>query len=110
MTDGGHMELTMQEIVRVFLDENIQCATCHDHPFADTTQMQYYQLAASLTGVEVTKGVPGAVQPQRLWPVHGALAEPDRLVMPGEQLTTQRQGAGAGLPPQGLSLPRWQTW
>lgn len=89
MTDGGHMEVTMQEIVRVFLDENIQCATCHDHPFADTTQMQYYQLAASLTGVEVTKGVPGAVQPLRLWPGRGALAEPDRLVMPGEQLTTQ---------------------
>lgn len=89
MTDGGLMEVTMQEIVRVFLDENIQCATCHDHPFADTTQMQYYQLAASLTGVEVTKGVPGAVQPQRLWPARGAMAEPDRLVMPGEQLATQ---------------------
>lgn len=89
MTDGGHMEVTMQEIMRVFLDENIQCATCHDHPFADTTQMQYYQLAACLTGVELTKGVPGAVQPKRLWPVRGSLLEPDGPVMPGEQLTTQ---------------------
>jgi len=40
--------------VQVFLGTQIGCAQCHDHPFDDWTQKQYYELAA-FTGGTVYK-------------------------------------------------------
>lgn len=37
-----NMALTMQ----VFAGLDIQCAQCHDHPFSDWTQMEFYKLAS----------------------------------------------------------------
>ncbi len=36
---------------RVFLGVNLDCAQCHDHPFADLKQQQFWQLAAFYAGV-----------------------------------------------------------
>ena len=36
--------------VQVFLGNQIGCAQCHDHPFEDVTQKEYYQLAAFSAG------------------------------------------------------------
>jgi len=40
---------------KVFLGTNITCAQCHDDPFSDWTQYQYYEFSAYLADLE-TKG------------------------------------------------------
>lgn len=40
---------------KIFLGTNITCAQCHDDPFGDWTQYQYYELSAYLSDLE-TKG------------------------------------------------------
>ena len=42
-----HLATTAQ----VFLGTQLVCAQCHDHPFDDWSQMDYYQLAAFSTPV-----------------------------------------------------------
>ncbi len=36
---------------QVFLGQQIGCAQCHDHPFDDVTQLEYYQLASFMSGL-----------------------------------------------------------
>ncbi len=41
-------------VVRAFLGQRMDCAQCHDHPFADWTQQQYEGIAAQFAHVQVT--------------------------------------------------------
>lgn len=44
--------------VQVFLGTQMVCAQCHDHPFDEWTQMDYYQLAAFSTPMDVVRNPP----------------------------------------------------
>jgi len=54
---------------RLFLGVRLECAQCHDHPFADWKREQFWQFAAFFSGVQ-------AQQPGRAVVVNGRLTPP----------------------------------
>lgn len=46
LRDSGMPLDNLANTLTVFLGTDVACAQCHDHPFADWTQMQFYELAA----------------------------------------------------------------
>lgn len=47
---------SMEKTTQVFLGVRMVCAQCHDHPFEQWTQNQYYQLAAFFAAVGLKPG------------------------------------------------------
>lgn len=93
LRDYGCAQVTATEASRAFLGEDIHCAACHDHPFADTTQRQYYELAAAFS---VTR----AVTPQAASPV----TKPKTLLPGARPLGKKARDQVASGPPA-----VWQT-
>lgn len=56
LRDAGDLRVTASELARAFFGENLHCAHCHDHPFADWTQMGLTQFAACFGAVKVQRG------------------------------------------------------
>ena len=61
LRDDGMPLPYIDNTVRVFLGTQIGCAQCHDHPFDQWSQYQFYELAAFTAGTRtrITKGDPG---------------------------------------------------
>ena len=65
LRDSGMLLDNLANTFAVFLGTDLACAQCHDHPFADWTQRQFYELAAffgatvtNLNAKQFTKGDP----------------------------------------------------
>lgn len=52
LRDRGMLLDNISNTAQVFLGTRIGCAQCHDHPFEDVTQRQYYEFAAFAGGTE----------------------------------------------------------
>ena len=52
LRDRGMLLDNISNTAQVFLGTQIGCAQCHDHPFEDITQRQYYEFAAFAGGTE----------------------------------------------------------
>jgi len=50
LRDNGMPLPYVDNTVRIFLGTQIGCAQCHDHPFEDWSQRQFYELAAFTSG------------------------------------------------------------
>lgn len=48
-------EEAAEKITQVFLGVQLQCARCHDHPFEDWKQVDFYGMAAFLARLDVVK-------------------------------------------------------
>ena len=50
-------KVAMETTTQVFLGIRMVCAQCHDHPFEQWTQNQYYQMAAFFSTIGVKEGI-----------------------------------------------------
>ncbi|KAA3606666.1 MAG: DUF1549 domain-containing protein [Planctomycetota bacterium] len=61
LRDLGMPEDAMANTMRIFAGTRMECAQCHDHPFADWTQRQFFHMTAFLGGMEyrLPQALPG---------------------------------------------------
>ena len=58
LRDFGMPEDNMANTIRVFLGTRLECAQCHDHPFDEWTQRDFYEMVAFTGGIR-TRLQPG---------------------------------------------------
>jgi len=51
LRDRNMPEDNMSNTIRVFLGTRLECAQCHDHPYDDWTQRQYFEMVAFTGGM-----------------------------------------------------------
>ena len=59
LRDLNMPEDNMSNTVRVFLGTRLECAQCHDHPFDQWTQRDYFEMVAFTGGLNYGKGYGG---------------------------------------------------
>jgi hypothetical protein len=87
LRDAGDLLVTTDEMTRGLLGEDIHCAACHDHAFADWTQMQFYQFAACFAGVRVAR-VPSGGSSSRMTAFEAAAP---KTLLPGARPVGKRK-------------------
>jgi hypothetical protein len=82
---------------RIFLGVRLECAQCHDHPFAQWSQTNFWELAAFYSGMQpLQRPVPGAPPPR------GLQSPGKEIRIPGkDKLVSAKFPTG--------ETPQWQT-
>ncbi len=67
LRDAGMRLDNLSLTLSTFIGANVSCAQCHDHPFADWTQHQFYEMASYFGATETygAKGNAGGMQGMR---------------------------------------------
>jgi hypothetical protein len=97
LRDQGNLLQTVDELEWSFLHENVHCAVCHDHPFNDTTQYQFYELASCFgaTQVVLRELNQNVITEKEVWPQDAYRALADSK--PRDGLLTIRDTPAFGL-------------
>ena len=66
LRDRNMPEDNMSNTVRIFLGTRLECAQCHDHPYDDWTQRQYFEMVAFTNGVSYRSPNDNALESQKL--------------------------------------------
>ena len=66
LRDRNMPEDNMSNTVRIFLGTRLECAQCHDHPYDDWTQRQYFEMVAFTNGVNYRSSNDNALESQKL--------------------------------------------
>lgn len=61
LRDRGMPLDSLSNTLTIFLGANVSCAQCHDHPMADWTQKEFFQLAAFFGATDVSDADPRKV-------------------------------------------------
>src|SRR5206468_3125821 len=61
-------ENVTSNVSRVFLGVRLECAQCHDHPFARWTRRQFWETAAFFATIRPNQGQFNNLQPQPATP------------------------------------------
>jgi hypothetical protein len=54
----GRPEPAAMDMCHAWLGYNVQCAMCHDHPFSDATQRQFYEISAYFASLRTVQRTP----------------------------------------------------
>lgn len=90
LRDEGMPLPYIDNTVRVFLGTQIGCAQCHDHPFDNWSQYQFYQLAAFTAGTR-TRLKPPADKTKAKGNPANRLIEEARAAAPGGNVSGEYQ-------------------
>ena len=66
LRDRNMPEDNMSNTIRIFLGTRLECAQCHDHPYDDWTQRQYFEMVAFTSGMSYRSSNDNALESQQL--------------------------------------------
>ncbi len=91
LRDSGMPLDNLANTLTVFLGTDVACAQCHDHPFADWTQRQFYEMAAYF-GATTTRLNTRQVKAKRGETSQGMAGDPSRKLVDDAVAIMEKNG------------------